>query len=105
MQMRIGRISETTDEEILNFVVGRDDDENIVGAGAERRIRIDSATCGGRPRILGTRIRVSDILDLLAHGVSQAEILADFPDLNEDDISAALAFGARASDRSGAASG
>lgn len=105
MQMRLDRISEITDGEILDFVVSRDDNENIVGTGSERRVRIDSTTCGGRPRIRGTRIRVSDILDHLANSVSQAEILADFPDLSEEDLKAALAFGARASDRSGAASG
>lgn len=105
MQMRLGRISEITDDEILDFVVSQDDNESIVGAGSKRRVHIDSATCGGRPRIRGTRIRVSDILDHLANSVSQAEILADFPDLREEDLKAALAFGARASDRSGAASG
>ena len=45
----------------------------------------------------GTRVRVSDILDLLAHGVPQSDILADYPYLNEADLRAALAFGAAAS--------
>ena len=48
-------------------------------------------------RFRGTRIRVSDILDMLAHGVSPAEILADHPCLGEADLEAALAFGAAAS--------
>lgn len=61
------------------------------------RIHIDSAICGGRPHIRGTRVRVSDILDLLANGVSRSEILADYPYLSEADLSAALAFGAAAS--------
>ena len=62
-----------------------------------RRIRVDPAICGGRPHIRGTRVRVSDILDLLANGVPQSEILADYPYLNEADLRAALAFGAAAS--------
>ncbi len=61
------------------------------------RIRIDTGICGGRPHIRGTRVRVSDILDLFAHGVSEAEILADYPYLCEEDMRAALAFGAAAS--------
>jgi uncharacterized protein (DUF433 family) len=51
--------------------------------------------CGGRPCIRGMRIRVSDILEMLASGVTQAEILADFPDLEPDDISACLMYAAR----------
>lgn len=74
----------------------------VRGAGAARqeiqnRIRIDAGICGGRPHIRGTRVRVSDILDLLAEGVSPSEILADYPYLREADLRAALAFGAAAS--------
>ncbi len=61
------------------------------------RIHLDPAICGGRPHIRGTRVRVSDLLDLLAHGVSPSEVLADYPYLNEADLKAALAFGAAAS--------
>ena len=61
------------------------------------RIHVDAAICGGRPHIRTTRVRVSDILDLLASGVSRSEILADYPYLSEADLSAALAFGAAAS--------
>lgn len=61
------------------------------------RIGVEAAICGGRPHIRGTRVRVSDILDLLANGVAQSEILADYPYLNEADLRAALAFGAAAS--------
>lgn len=60
------------------------------------RIRIDTGICGGRPHIRGTRVRVSDVLELIAHGVSESEILADYPYLCEEDIRAALAFGAAA---------
>ena len=72
------------------------------GAGAVNpdvrdRIHLDPAICGGRPHIRGTRVRVSDLLDLLAHGVSPPEILTDYPYLDEADLKAALAFGAAAS--------
>ena len=49
---------------------------------------------GGRPVIRGMRIAVSDILGWLAAGMSHAEIIADYPELTEDDIRAALAFAA-----------
>lgn len=57
------------------------------------RIWIDPARCGGKPCIRGHRIWVSLILDLLASGASVAEILADYPGLEEDDIRACLAYG------------
>lgn len=50
---------------------------------------------GGRPCIRGLRIRVVDVLDLLAAGLSHAEILAELPDLEPDDIKAAIEFAAR----------
>jgi uncharacterized protein (DUF433 family) len=59
------------------------------------RITIDPQVCGGRPCIRGLRIRVSDILDYLASGSSQKEILRDFPYLEEEDITAALDYAAR----------
>jgi uncharacterized protein (DUF433 family) len=59
------------------------------------RITIDPQVCGGRPCIRGLRIRVSDILDYLASGSSQQEILRDFPYLEEEDITAALDYAAR----------
>lgn len=62
----------------------------------EQRIHVDAGICGGRPHIRGTRVRVSDVLDLLASEVPQSEILADYPYLNEADLRAALAFGAAA---------
>ncbi len=51
--------------------------------------------CGGKPCIRGMRIRVSDILEMLAENVSISEILADFPDLEPQDIQASLLFAAR----------
>ena len=62
------------------------------------RITFNPDQCGGRPCIRGMRIRVKDILDLLATGVGEAEILADFPYLEKEDIRAALAFAAEATD-------
>jgi uncharacterized protein (DUF433 family) len=62
------------------------------------RITVDSKICGGRPTIRGMRIRVKDVLDLLASGADKAEILADYPDLEGDDITAVLEFAARQSD-------
>ena len=54
------------------------------------RITVESGKCGGRPCIRGLRIRVTDILGMLAEGVSHAEILQNFPYLEPDDIKAAL---------------
>ena len=62
------------------------------------RITSDPDICGGRPCIRGQRIRVTDILDLLAGGATRAEILSDFPYLEEDDITASLEYAARAID-------
>jgi uncharacterized protein (DUF433 family) len=58
------------------------------------RIELDPEVRGGKPVIRGTRITVSDILEYLAGGMSHEELLADFPDLSEDDIRAALIFAA-----------
>ncbi|MGA9990774.1 MAG: DUF433 domain-containing protein [Thiobacillaceae bacterium] len=58
------------------------------------RISIDPAVRSGKPCIRGLRHTVYDILEYLASGMSQEEILADFPDLAPDDIRAALAFAA-----------
>ena len=66
--------------------------------GSRDRICIDQAICGGRPHIRGTRVRVSDILSMLADGASQRDILADYPSLTAADLKAALVFGAAASD-------
>ena len=57
-------------------------------------VTIDPGKRGGKPCIRGLRITVYDVLDYLASGMSEAEILADFPDLTSDDIRACLAFAA-----------
>ncbi|TQE98577.1 MAG: DUF433 domain-containing protein [Spiribacter salinus] len=62
------------------------------------RITMDPGHCGGRPCVRGLRIRVRDILELLASGASRDEILADYPYLESEDITAALEFAARQSD-------
>ena len=62
------------------------------------RITFDPEQCGGRPCIRGMRIRVKDVLDLLAADVPAAEILEDFPYLEAEDIHACLAFAAQQAD-------
>lgn len=62
------------------------------------RISVNPEICGGRPCIRGTRMRVADVLELLASGASREEILTDYPYLEDADISAALYYAARASD-------
>ena len=62
------------------------------------RITVEPGKCGGRPCIRGMRIRVTDILGMLAEDVSHEEILKDFPYLEPDDIKVALAYAARQSD-------
>jgi len=59
------------------------------------RITVDPAQCGGRPCIRGMRIRVTDVLDLLAGGLSQQEILDEMPALEAEDIEACLRFASR----------
>ena len=64
----------------------------------ERRITTNPAVCAGRPCIRGLRVRVTDILEMLAAGMMPDEILADFPYLERDDIAAALRFAALQTD-------
>jgi uncharacterized protein (DUF433 family) len=63
------------------------------------RITHNPKQCGGRPCIRGLRVRVSDILDMLAGGATRADILRDFPYLENDDITAALQYAARDAER------
>ena len=62
------------------------------------RITVEPGKCGGKPCIRGHRIRVSDLLDLLAAGASFEEILRDYSFLEREDIFAALAYAARQTD-------
>lgn len=60
-----------------------------------KRITSNPSQCGGRPCLRGMRIRVSDILDLLASGLSTEEVIAELPDLEPDDVKAAVYYAAR----------
>lgn len=61
----------------------------------EPRITFNPKQCGGRPCIRGMRIRVSDVLDMLGAGATPEQILRDYPDLEAEDILAALRFAAQ----------
>ena len=64
------------------------------------RITVNPEQCGGKPCIRGMRIRVSDVLDLLASGLTPTEILVELPDLEAGDITACLRFASQAASRS-----
>jgi len=64
----------------------------------EDRITFETGKCGGRPCIRGYRLRVRDVLDLIAAGASNDEILTDYPFLELEDIKAALSFAAHQTD-------
>ena len=59
------------------------------------RITVDPEQCGGRPCIRGMRIRVIDVLDLLANGLTPEQVLEELPDLEAEDILACLRFASR----------
>jgi uncharacterized protein (DUF433 family) len=61
----------------------------------KERITTNPKPCGGRPCIRGMRIRVVDVLDLLAAGLSREQILDELPDLEEEDIEAVLRYASR----------
>jgi uncharacterized protein (DUF433 family) len=65
---------------------------------ATDRIAVDPAICGGRPHIRGTRVRVADVLDMLAAGATAGEIVEDYPYLAPEDVAAALAYAAATAD-------
>ena len=60
-----------------------------------QHITIDPEQCGGRPCIRGMRIRVSDVLDLLANGLTPEQVLEELPDLVVEDIHACLRYASR----------
>lgn len=62
--------------------------------GWEDRITMNPGVRSGKPCIKGTRITVYDVLEYLAGGMTEAELLSDFPDLASEDIRASLAFAA-----------
>jgi len=59
------------------------------------RITIDPEQCGGRPCVRGMRIRVSDVLDLLANGLTAPQVIEELPDLELADIQACLQYASR----------
>ncbi len=59
---------------------------------SDERVTINSKQCGGRPCIRGMRIRVTDVLDLLAAGLNFDQILDEMPDLEREDITAAITY-------------
>ena len=59
------------------------------------RITVDPEQCGGRPCIRGMRIRVTDVLDLFAAGLTAEQILEELPDLDAEDLQACLRFASR----------
>jgi uncharacterized protein (DUF433 family) len=63
-----------------------------------KRITIEPGKCGGRPCIRGMRMRVTDVLQLLSAGASHQEILQDYPDLEPEDILAAIEYAAHQTD-------
>ncbi len=62
---------------------------------SSRRITVEPSRCGGRPCVRGMRIRVSDVLDLLASGLTSAQVLEELPDLELEDIEACLRYASR----------
>ena len=64
-------------------------------AEVAERITVEPEQCGGRPCIRGMRVRVIDVLDLLANGLSTDQILEEMPDLELEDVYASLRFASR----------
>ena len=69
-------------------------EESTLAALADR-ITVNPDQCGGRPCVRGLRIRVTDVLDLLASGLSPQQVLEELPDLEVEDIFACLRFASR----------
>ena len=74
---------------VFCFGIGTDVNTHLLD-----RIAVDPALRFGKPCVRGTRISVGDVLGYLAGGMSQAQILADFPQLTSDDVRACLAYAA-----------
>ena len=65
------------------------------------RVRVDPRICSGRPYIHGTRIYIAVILDALSEGLSPSEVLAHYPDLDSDDLRAAVAYACKLAEENG----
>jgi uncharacterized protein (DUF433 family) len=92
-QIRIVHEAEPDIEMVQASAIDRAVFDKILG-----RISSDPAICGGRPCIKGTRMRVVDIVEAVAQGVTREQLLRDFDYLTAEDIAAALLYAARASD-------
>lgn len=66
----------------------------LVAMSLKERITVDPEVAHGRPVVRGTRVRVADVLSLLAAGADEAEILEDYPYLTAEDLRACLAYAA-----------
>lgn len=69
--------------------------ESIMTQNLSQRITINPKQCGGRPCIRGMRIRVTDVLDLFAAGLTAEQILEEMPDLEAEDLQASLQYASR----------
>jgi uncharacterized protein (DUF433 family) len=69
--------------------------QGAVMAALAERITVNPDQCGGRPCVRGLRIRVTDVLDLLASGLSPEQVLEELPDLEAADVTACLRFASR----------
>ena len=78
----------------MKFLTGRSYASTLSRMEYQHLITIEPGKRGGKPCIRGLRITVSDVLDYLASGMSEVEVLHDFPDLTRQDIRACLAFAA-----------
>ncbi len=80
---------------LLYRLIGYRSAGSLIMADIMERITVNPAQCGGRPCIRGMRIRVIDILDLLASGLSTEQVLEELPDLEAEDVQAALRYASR----------
>ena len=64
-------------------------------ANLAKRITVDLEQCGGRPCILGMRVRVTDVLDLLAVGLTPEQVISELPYVELDDVRACIRFASR----------
>lgn len=90
-----GRAKDSVKQELSNLLKCPAESDIIKRMNALlARIVIDPEICGGKPCIKGTRIWVSLLLDLLASGMTEAELRAEYPQLTHEDVLAAIAYGA-----------
>jgi uncharacterized protein (DUF433 family) len=87
----VGQITGIVDKPVLNSIkINRS-----IGMNQSDRITLDPSVCHGKPCIRGLRYPVESLLELLAGGMTTEDILADYEDLEREDVMAALAYAAR----------